>query len=489
MREKRPRRQNWNGFWSRVLDERVFNGQVPEFCRKISSFQSPRIMKFRIQPLVFLVSLAMSGLVCADTITLKDGTVLDGQVLKEEVDSYLVSVQVTATIKEERNIAKADIESIVKTSPADEAFEAISALVPTPDRLTAADYDRMINKQAKAFLEAFPNSRHKAKTNEIIGTLEKEREVVAQGGLKLDGKWISPADRLANAYELDARMTYDDALAAAEAGRFVQALRSLETLNADFKGSEYYEKGIEFSKRVLHAYGPGVAADLKRVPDRIVDREKELATLPANQRDAALAEIKKKEAIYAALIKREKESGTDWPTLDIYHKESMADTLRAIDAESRRLESFDPSTIKPAGPTYKNAWTAATGGDEAEAKKLFGELKTLGVPERYITALEDQLAKEEPDAPAPTTSDEPETETEPAPESTEPGEMPKEEEPEATPAPADGQPATEDSGQASQPPAEDEEGGVGMTTILFVVMGLVLVIAVVAVFAGGKKKQ
>jgi len=447
-------------------------------------------MKFRIQPLVFLISLAVGGLACADTITLKDGTVLDGQVLKEEVDSYLVLVRRPCGIKDERPIAKADVESIVKTSPADEAFEAISALVPTPDRLTAADYDRMINKQAKAFVGAFPNSRHKAKATEIIETLEKEREVVAQGGLKLDGKWISPANRSSNAYELDARMTYDDALAAAEAGRFVQALRSLETLNADFKGSEHYEKGIELSKRVLQAYGPAVAADLKQVPDRIVDREKELATLPANQRDSALAEIQKKDAIYAALIKREKEAGTDWPTLEIYHKEPMADTLRAIDAESRRLESFDPSTIKPVGPTYKNAWTAATGGDEAEAKKLFGELKTLGVPERYITALEDQLAKEEPDAPVPTTSDEPETETEPAPESTEPGEIPQEEEPVVTPAPAaDQQTGTEDSGEASQPAAVDEEGGVGMTTILFVVMGLVLVIAVVAVFAGGKKKQ
>ena len=50
----------------------------------------------------------------ADTIILKNGTRYQGRVLKDEGESYLLEIQVTRSIKDERRVAKADIEKIEK---------------------------------------------------------------------------------------------------------------------------------------------------------------------------------------------------------------------------------------------------------------------------------------------------------------------------------------------------------------------------------------
>lgn len=450
------------------------------------------MIKSRISLLTLLLGLSLAPLAPADIFTLKDGTKLDGEIVSETEESYVIRYQVSKGIMDQKLVPKADVESIEKVSPADEAFEAIAALVPTPDRLSEADYTRMIEKQAKAFLEAFKSSEHTDRVEEILETLEKERAVVAAGGIKLDGTWISPTDRMANAYEVDARVVLAEATEAAEAGQFVSALRALDTMHSDFTASAVYPDAVDLTKRIFKVYGPRVEDDLGRVDTILEVREKELATLPPNQRKAAENEIERKDAAYRAVIERDKKEGVKWPILDIYHKEPMADTLRAIDNETRRLENLDLSTITPAGEVYRKAYTAAAAGRSTEARQLISQLQGLRVPERYITSLEDTLAEAEAPAPEP----EPGTTGEDgAPEGGEAGdgtasEATTEDEESGEDESATSEPADPaDPVADEEPPVAEEEGGIGLSTILFGVIAVVLVIAVVTVFAGGSKKK
>lgn len=451
-------------------------------------------MKTPTSIFTLILSLACGGFLTADIVRMKNGTELECEIVSENADSYTVSVNVTPTIRDERTIPKADVASVDRISPADAAFEAIASIIPTPDLQTVADYDRMINKQVIQFLESFPDSAHTKQVQAIQEGLKKERAMVEQGAIKLDQKWISPADRLANIYELDARIAYDKAEQTAEAGDLVTSLRTLDSIHSDYSGAEHYAKAVELSKKVLKFYKAKVTADFKRVDTLIEQRKVELTKIPTNQRDFALAEMKKKDTSYLNQLKRDKVAKLKWPRLNIYHKEPMVETIRAAESELRRLEGLDLSTIKPVGPVYSKAWAAAVGGNEDEAKQLFLDLKNLKVPESYITQLEAQLPEPEPATPTPPVGNEPtgageepdgDAETEEGTDGEE-GEEPatgktKTEESESTQGDDASTSVTE------EPAVQEEESG--MTTILLVVIGVVIIIAVGAIFAGKKKSD
>lgn len=446
-------------------------------------------MNIRI-PLYLALSLTSAGLLVADTFNLRDGTSLEGEILAETTDDYTISVQVTATIRDERTISKADVVSIDKDSPVDLAFASIKDLVPSANRLGVADYDLMINKKVKQFLSSFPTTRYTSKAKAILSTLEKEREIVSLGGLKLDGQWISPGDRNANAFDLDARMAVEDATVTAKAGHFRKSMRQFEVIEREFSTSEQFAKGVEMAKKVLQAYGKEVGDDLKQIDSLIAEREKELQRLPNSQQQKAQAEIKKIDLAYTALIAKEKKSRTKWLTLEMYHQSTLDETARTIDTELRRLTNLDLSKITLVGSSYRNAWAAAEGANTEEAEKLFSELNSRKVPARYVAALKEQLAssvasKES----ASTEGDGTSTEDGDAENSTEDG-MEKSAvsgETKATAAEESLTSAAEEPG--TDAPGSDDEGSSGMTTLLYGVMGLVLVVALVAVFAGGKKKK
>lgn len=442
---------------------------------------------------IFLV-LAASGLTFADTITLKDGTKYEGKVLSEDADSYEVAIQVTASIKDTRRIPKDTVASVDRSSMDDLAFDKIKDLVPTPDRLSASDYSQMIDKQVKAFLVAFPKTKHKKQARTILTTLEKEKELAESGALKLDGRWINAADREANAFEIDARILVDGMKDAIDAGQYQTALRTFEKLDKDYSATDSYTKGVELAQSAMATYRPLIAAGVKRVDMLIPTRKAELELLTPSQQEAAYEEITRREKAYKARVEQEQKTQTKWLTTEKYHKGPMETVLSNLNSEIKRLDALKLDEIKKAGATYREAYAAAAAGEEETAATLFNNLKTIRVPDRYIAALEAKLAAKvaemtAPDLVAPPTPDTPDGDT---PEGADPDKNASTDPADTEPS-DDGEDNTEDATNADAPPVAPrepvaEEGASPMKTILFVVMAVVLIIALVAVFAGGKKK-
>lgn len=434
----------------------------------------PAIMKKK-PVLALLLSLLTTGLVHGDKILLHDGTELEGTVLSGEGDSYRMEVQVTPSIKDIKLVKKANIKSILRPSKEGVDFKAIESLIPTPDRLSGADYDKLIDKQVKTFADTYPKSIHKREIRAILATLESERTLAKAGGLKLDGEWITPEDRESNAYEIEARMLYDDIAAAAAAKKSKKALRTFEKFEADFSASAYYEQAVATIQEVLKPYGAMIQRGVNRADGLVAKRTTELGSLSNSQRSAALADIKRREAIYDKLLKEEEKRGTKWLTLEPYHREPMAEVLRNIQNERKRLAAltFDPNEL--ADSAYRDAWTSATSGDEDTSRQQITTLKSLRVPERYLAVLEARLAENveatpEPDpVPAPDDAAEPDPPVDEAPAEAKPPAAP-----EAAPDPI--------------PPAPEEEEGGLLKNLLLMVMVIVLITAAVAVFTGRKKK-
>src|SRR6478609_9740304 len=132
--------------------------------------------------LCFLIPLACQ----ADTFTLKDGTKFDGKILSETSTSYVIEVQVSKSIKDERTVAKASVIRVEREMPDLKAFESIAKLVPTPDLLSSDEYQIKMAAVRK-FLKDYPTSIRAKAAQSILDTLTKEFTPVGAGGIKLNG--------------------------------------------------------------------------------------------------------------------------------------------------------------------------------------------------------------------------------------------------------------------------------------------------------------
>jgi len=353
-------------------------------------------MKFHYK--LLLITGLLSGSLSADTIILKTGVKYNGKVLSEDETSYLVEVNVTKSIRDERRIPKDHVKEIVKDSPAEKAHKALGKLTPTPDSLSLSDYAVRI-KSAQEFLRLHPKSEQSKAVKKALETLEKESKIISAGGIKLDGQLISVSDIEANAYDIHARALASDFAQLASQGQHQQALRKWETLKDDYPASKAYVKFLPLAVRVVRGYQKYLDDHITTLDARIKKRQNVLESLPENDRSRAEAAIAQKQAKYATLIdKEEKELKTRWLTLDPFNKHALDFNRRSTDTELQNLTKVDPSTVKLAGPTYRSAWTALASGNLEEASKLINELKSAyRLTEKYTAPLNAQLEEKKGD--------------------------------------------------------------------------------------------
>ena len=83
--------------------------------------------------LLVLMAFCLKGV--ADTITLKNGTVIDGTITQQDDTRVTVSIKDSETISSERVLKVAEIAKIEKTPEDGLAFEQLKNLKPDPWRM------------------------------------------------------------------------------------------------------------------------------------------------------------------------------------------------------------------------------------------------------------------------------------------------------------------------------------------------------------------
>jgi len=346
----------------------------------------------RLLPLLALTSAA------ADTFELKDGTKLEGTILREEGSDYIIQVQVTKSIKDERRIPKADVVSQVAEKKDETAFVEIAGLVPAPDLLEESQYNARI-KKVVSFLKEFPDSPKKKDAATIHDTLESERAAIAAGGVKFEGKMVSADERAPKAYALDASILAASLKSAVDAGDMLTALRTWSKLEAEFPGSTAYRETIPFMVRVMRSHLSAVEATLGGYDARVKHRETGLAGMNANDRVRSELAIKEEQDAYLARVAREKAAGIKWLSLDPFVKQPLEETKRMLDNEIRRLTNLDPGNLRDTETAYEEAYAAVTkeGATPQEIQAALSKARSANLPAPYAEI----LTKAAPAAPAP----------------------------------------------------------------------------------------
>lgn len=347
----------------------------------------------KIHHSLLCITAILTGNLIADTIVLKTGVKYDGKVIATDKDTYLVEIHHSKSIKDERRIPKDQVREIIKTAKDTEEFAKLEELVPTPDQLTSAAYERRI-KTAKDFLTKYPKSVHAKKVKTILDLLENEHQVISKGGIKLGGQLISPSDLEANAYDIDARILFNKIKNAAANGRYQLALRRWDNLQNNYSHSASYKDSMALASRILHAHNSELKNYLDTLESRLAKRKSALESLNEGDRARTITVLSENETHYNALIEREQqELRTKWLTIDPYSKKALEYNLRNTESALKSLSSYDPSKFKSAGPIYRDAWAALAKGNLTEAGNLIKDLKSLRLPDRYTGPLA-QLLKE-----------------------------------------------------------------------------------------------
>jgi len=341
---------------------------------------------------LLLISSALTCTLAADTIKLKSGTTYQGEVLSEDAESYLVKIQYSASITDERRLKKSDISEIIPKAKDADDFKKIKSCIPTPDGLTEKTYAEQIDLASK-FLKKYPKSTHRKKIQTILATLKKEHKVIASGGIKINGKLINATEAKTGAYDIEAHLLASQIKKRARARRFSSALRHWESLQKNYPNSEAYKASLTWIPRVLTAYESTLKKELATLDARLAKREKVLNSLDDKDRRATEAIIKQKEQRHIALVKKETaELKTKWLSINTFSKNSLDSNLRTTQSTLTSVKQTTPETIQLAAPLFKGIQVALDQGDLEQAHKIIQQLSTLQLPEKYVTPFSEQLA-------------------------------------------------------------------------------------------------
>jgi hypothetical protein len=343
-----------------------------------------------IAVLAFSISLfgALQPLV-ADTFTLKDGTVLEGRILRQDATSYFVEVNVTKTIKDERIIPKANVAKIEEEKPDLVAFKDIAKLVPAPDLLTVDEYGVRIRAVEK-FLKEHRGSSKTREAKEILDKLKSEANEVLAGGIKVYGRVVPPADYRSNLYDIDSRILESRIKSQVKAGQTLQALRTYTEMEQDFRNTNAFAELIPFVEQVIHHHIAQVTQMLDSYESRVKDRAVGLERMSQADRRITEAAIREELATFETQFKSEKDSKIGWVTPRPYFKPSLDETLTYGKQELSRLAAAKKVPVIDGGKIYRDTLNLILSkGDNTAVAAALASARTAGLAPRYIARLEE----------------------------------------------------------------------------------------------------
>jgi hypothetical protein len=334
-----------------------------------------------------LCLLAVALPCAADTFLLKDATTVNGAVVSEAGDFYLVEVQVTKSIKDERKIAKSDVVKITREKPGEVAFAPIAKMLPTPDLLTAAEYEAKIAVVEK-FVKEHRDSNKLSDAKAIVATLKSEHDAVAAGGIKFNDKILTAAEYQANVYDLDARVQEARIRGLVNDNEFLQALRVFAEFDRDYRNTLSNGALASLMRQVIQAQLAEAKQSLLTLDARTKERAAGIQRMPLADRKITEAAIKEEYALIEARYKAEKDAKQNWVTTSPFHKASLEDTVKFCEQELVRLGKVQTVLGVDGGKAYRDACTAVRGGSAAAAAAALAAAKTAAVPARYLAPLE-----------------------------------------------------------------------------------------------------
>ena len=305
----------------------------------------------------------------ADTVILKSGEKVEGKILSETETEVTMSVQVTATIKDDRIIKRDEIEKIAKVQPDEEAWAVIANMTPGPDSLERDEYDR-VTAALSYFTSTFPKSPHAALAQSRLDEFTSEQVRVGIGEVKLNGQWLAKETVQEERVQIAGRVLLNRMKRSAAAGQLTDAMANFDQMEKTFAGSASYPEAVELGRRILPSLKVAVEQRQTQLKLRAEDEKQRLARTKGADHDLLVALIKKETAATEATVAAIERSGVKWLPLQPANTRSLTALTSRVTAETTRLNGLPTEKMKESIKAAEEAAEALAEGNliRAESK-------------------------------------------------------------------------------------------------------------------------
>jgi hypothetical protein len=315
--------------------------------------------------------------VLADTLTLKDGREIQGDILSETPDAVLIEYRVTPTIKDQKSFSRDEVLNILAVPADEKAYVAIGSLA-TPDTvLDTSFYDLLIDKKIPEFLGRYRYSKHLAELREDLRSLEEERSRVRRGDRRIDGVWVTAAQIAADPYQSGAKIKFTEMKELVSTKDTVGSLQSYELLEKGYPGSKVIPDAIVLAQAQLDQLQDKLT--LARTNFEIIDKRRQnaLALVLADQaKEIKDALEKEKIAAKDAQLSATADGSKFFPIFQ-NTKESMDALQTLITAEKTRLAALQKIPMQEGINAADKCARLASEGKLKDAQDALTQSQTL----------------------------------------------------------------------------------------------------------------
>jgi len=275
----------------------------------------------------------------ADTVTLKSGEVLNGQITSETDQEIAMDVIISAGITDQKTVAKADVQSTSKTPPDEVAYQTLKDCQISARSLRSSNYAAII-KSLEAFLQQFPQSPRVDEVKAALEAFKTEQARVAAGELKWNNHWYTAKEAEKNKYQLHAQMILSTMKEQASRRDFVGALNGFDLIEKYYPGSSSYPDAIELAQNMIRV----AAADTDRLQAAAKTQESQftngIVLVPEPQKSIMLAARQSQITAADATLAAAERSGVKWKPLIPVSTKSFEGMKTTIASESTRLQAL-----------------------------------------------------------------------------------------------------------------------------------------------------
>ena len=292
----------------------------------------------------------LSGNVCGDTLTLRNGEKIEGKITAETKTEITIEAKVSASIIDSRTIRRSEVLSVAKDAPDEGAWQPLRNLTPGANSLPLVSYDAAIN-QLQGFIAQFPQSAHTVEAKKIAEAFSADKKRVETGEVKLEGKWLSK-NAPKESYQTNALLAFNHMKGQSTADP-AGALKTFDAIERSFPGSRIYPETIELAKSILDArltkltsqeqaaHGEMIkhVKDLDRFLRQAEQRGDSQRQATAQQREALLRASDQERDNLRALGDRVHREKTAIDRLDNLPTSRMRGSLQAVDRAKAAIEN------------------------------------------------------------------------------------------------------------------------------------------------------
>ena len=345
----------------------------------------------KTRPSLSLLALALlTAGVSADTITLKTGERIDAKIASETATEMTLELQVSAGIKDERVVKKADVVKIDRVAPDETAYRAIMNLQPGKNSLLPAQYDAIL-AALQDFAAKYPESSHLASVNQAVTAFQADKKRADAGEVKFEGTWLSKDEALRQRVQIGGLQALNAMKNANAAGDAIGALNAFANLEKNFGGARVLPDAIELARQILPALRPATERALEN--QKINEAARELGVKNASPLDRPdlIAASQREQAQASAALTAATAAGL-WPPFAVNSEKCLRAILARITTEAARLEKIPLAPMRESIALAERAQTEFANKDLAAAAETLKEVTKLWPANELGTRLTAQIA-------------------------------------------------------------------------------------------------